>query len=83
MQTEDGSGDIVGKRYSVLGEQIPAVGECGEYFTNHGGASVGSFGVKAGYTVAIRISRTGIVSGSAEYTAPIGFMNMRWELEVV
>ena len=83
VQTEDGSGDIVGKRYSVLGEQIPAVGECGEYFTNHGGASVGSFGVKAGYTVAIRISRTGIVSGSAEYTAPIGFMNMRWELEVV
>lgn len=76
--TNDGTEQITGKKYNALGKPIPNIDECGQYAREHG---VDIVGVRPGYTVAVSISRSGVRSGSTAYTAPIGFMNMRWEIE--
>jgi hypothetical protein len=80
VHTVDGEEDIPGKKYEALGDPIPSAEECKKYMERK---SIATIGVKPGHTVAVRISRGPVVSGVAEYTAPIGFMNMQWALERV
>lgn len=82
IHTSDGSQDIPGRRYSSFGLHIPLYDECGEYASRKSISDPDDICVRPGYTVAIRIAR-GPVTGEmrTEYTAPIGFMNMRWVLE--
>lgn len=74
--------DVTGKVSSALGNALPYSAECKKYMADH---SVDVVGVRPGYTVAVRISRSDLpdtITG-AEYTSPLGFMNMRWILERV
>lgn len=78
IHTVDGEPDITGKRYAAFGNTIPYDDECKSYMNSK---QLTTVAVKPGYTVAVRISRGPAVSGVVEYTAPVGFMNMRWMLE--
>lgn len=78
IDTNDGSEQIPGKKYHALGSVIPNSAECTKYMTTH---SLNVIGVRPGYTVAVRIARGNVAESRNEYTAPIGFMNMRWDLE--
>ena len=72
--------DEYGRSYQVYGAAFPNNEDCSNYCSKH--QIVGSFGILPGYTVAIRFSRTAPTAGSA-YTAPIGFLNLRWSIEAV
>lgn len=78
VDTDDGSEQIVAKKYHSIGKPIPDAGECSKYMQDH---SIDVIGVRPGYTVAVKLSRGPVTSDSSEYTASIGFMNMRWEIE--
>lgn len=83
IHTKDDSDDVPAKMYSVLGEKIPNFDECSKYLAKHETITRATFGIRPGYTVAVRISRNSVVSGVDEYTGPIGFINMRWSLDRV
>lgn len=67
----------------AFGKVIPSLVECGTYSEKHPGTVETSFGVRPGYTVAVRLSRGPVVSGVQEYVGSVGFMNFRWQLERV
>jgi len=83
IHTEDGTDNIPCRLYDAIGSQLPDFNECSKYLSKHEDVSISSFGIRPGYTVAVRISRSGIASGASPYTAPIGFINMRWSLDMV
>lgn len=79
IHTKNDDADLPGKKYSSLGEAVPYIEECSRYAAEH---SVDVVGVRPGYTVAVRVARGDVSDASVQrYTAPIGFMNMRWVLE--
>lgn len=72
--------DEYGRSYQVYPAPFPNNDDCSDYCSKH--QIVGSFGILPGYTVAIRFSRTAATVEPA-YTAPIGFLNLRWSVEAV
>lgn len=71
--------DIDDRSAMAFGQSFPAESECGAYMASHAiGSSV--LGVRPGYVVAVRISRSAPTRGLEEYVGRIGFMNLRWAL---
>ena len=71
--------DVVpGKSELVLDHALPDSSECSEYVKSHT-ISTTVFGVKPGYTIAVRFSRSAPSSGLA-YEAPVGLINLRWAI---
>ena len=70
--------DVVGRSTKALGEMFPNDQECATYLDSH---VIGTtmLGVRPGYIVAARFSRKS-PSSNRQYTAPIGFINLRWSL---
>ena len=75
---------VEGNNALVINHAIPTKAECDGYVQRN---NVGvEFGVKPGYTVALRFSRSSPVFGAKEgspYTGNIGFLNLRWAIEEV
>lgn len=78
IDTDDGSDQVFAKKYHALGKSIPDIKECGKYVKDYG---IDVLGVKPGYTVAVRVARCAVSSGTKAYTAAIGFVNMGWKIE--
>lgn len=74
--------DFAGRSAQVLGYAFPTEDDCADYILAHAGQLSGPFGVRPGYTVAVRFSRTAPAEGEA-YTGSIGFLNLRWAIEEV
>jgi hypothetical protein len=70
--------DVEGKSYRVLGDTIPSDAECSGYLSNHLIGTT-SFGVRPGYIVSVKFSRSEPSSGTP-YTGKLGFINLRWSL---
>lgn len=74
-----------GNNALVVDHAIPTREECSKYITDQR-VPLGPFGIRPGYTVALRFSRSapmlGTMGGTA-YTGPIGFLNLRWSIEQV
>lgn len=70
--------NIVGRSTNALGDMFPNDKECSEYVATH---TIGTtvLGVRPGYIVAVRFSRKA-PSSNRQYTAPLGFINLRWSL---
>ena len=73
-------GTVLGKSAQVLDHMIPSPEDCSIYLANN--RVTGEFGIRPGYTVAIRFSRTAPSDGEP-YTGSIGFLNLRWAVEEV
>ena len=72
---------IAGKSVLVMDHAFPTQDDCKSFCSqNHISGSV--FGVKPGYTVSVRFSRSS-PSGGTPYTGAIGFLNLRWSVEKV
>ena len=81
VHTIDESSSVLGKSEAAFGAPVPKFDECPTFVQRHDSVE-SSFGVRPGYTVAIRISRGQVAGpGTSEYTGSLGFMNMRWRLE--
>jgi hypothetical protein len=71
---------VLGKNVRVLDYTIPSNNDCTKYITTNN--ITGVFGVRPGYTVAIRFSRAAPTEG-APYIGSVGFLNLRWSIEEV
>ena len=70
--------DIAGRSTKALGDMFPNDSECSAYLDSHViGTTI--LGVRPGYIVAVRFSRKA-PSSNRQYTAPLGFINLRWSL---
>ena len=78
IHNDVGIEDVPGKSEMVLDHAIPDKAECLNYVRSHTIATP-VFGVRPGYTLAIRFSRSA-PSSEAEYTGPVGIINLRWAL---
>lgn len=67
-----------GRSYEILGNPFPNEGSCSNYLASHV-IGTSSFGVRPGYIVSVRFSRSAPQAG-ASYTGKIGFINLRWAL---
>jgi len=74
--------DVSGRSARVLDYAFPTEKDCAGYVDSHAGKLSGVFGIRPGYTVAIRFSRDAPSSGTP-YTGAIGFLNLRWAVEEV
>lgn len=74
--------DVSGRSARVLDYAFPTEKDCAGYVESHAGKLSGVFGIRPGYTVAIRFSRDAPSSGTP-YTGAIGFLNLRWAVEEV
>lgn len=72
-----------GNNERVIDHAIPSPDDCGRYIAAHGITT--TFGVRPGYTIAIRFSRADMPPSEdgEEYTGAIGFLNLRWSIEEV
>ena len=69
--------------YHGLADPFPNNVDCSRYVSTHV-VSGGEIGVKPGYAVAVRFSRTNpSASGGSKYTGKIGFLSVRWALEEI
>lgn len=73
--------DEYGRSAQVYDHAFPTKDDCSSYVKAHGITS--AFGVKPGYTVAIRFSRSAPTAAGEPYTGAIGFLNLRWSVEEV
>jgi hypothetical protein len=80
IHNDSAIGTFYGKKIQVIDHSIPNPKDCTNYISEH--KISGIFGVKPGYTVAVRFSRTDPSSG-IPYTGDIGFLNLRWSIESV
>jgi hypothetical protein len=69
-----------GKSVLVLDHAFPTPEDCKTYYEAHQ-LSGTVFGVKPGYTVSVRFSRANPSDG-LPYIGPIGFLNLRWTVEL-
>jgi hypothetical protein len=67
-----------GRSYDALGNPMPSDSECSGYLSSHV-IGTSAFGVRPGYIVAVKFSRTAPSSGTP-YIGRIGFINLRWSL---
>ena len=74
--------DIRGRSVRVMDHAFPTEDECQGYIRNNLGNVAGVFGIRPGYTVAVRFSRTSPSNGEP-YVGSIGFLNLRWSIEEV
>ena len=74
-------GSLAGKSVLVMDHAFPTAAECSGYISRNNLVG-GVFGVRPGYTVAVRFSRTSPTTGTP-YTGAIGFLNLRWAIEEV
>ena len=74
--------DLGGRSARVMDGPFPTNEECKAYIQNNRGLVAGVFGIRPGYTVAVRFSRANPSSGDP-YTGAIGFLNLRWAIEEV
>jgi hypothetical protein len=72
--------DEAGVSQQVYDASFPNKTDCSEYVAAH--SITWAFGIRPGYTVAIRFSRTDPSTG-VPYEYPIGFLNLRWRVEEV
>jgi len=70
------------KAYEVLPDPFPNNDDCSQYFSTHT-VSSGELGVKPGYSVAVRLSRSAPRIGASPYVGKLGFLSVRWALEEV
>ena len=83
MHNDSSITPIAGKSVQVLDHAFPSPDDCQNYINNPANRVSGSvFGIKPGYTVSIRFSRSNPSDGTP-YTGAIGFLNLRWEIEQV
>jgi len=72
---------LLGKSVQVMDHAFPTKDDCKSYFdANMLSGTV--FGIKPGYTVSVRFSRSDPDSGTP-YTGAVGILNLRWEIEKV
>ena len=87
MHNDSTLADIPGKCAQVVERSFPYLDDCKNYsqgLATQGRAITGAFGVRPGYTVAIRFSRSDPSgAGVSPYTGAIGILNLRWTVEEV
>lgn len=71
---------VLGKSILALDHAFPTPDDCRSYYDAHS-LSGTVFGVKPGYTVSVRFSRSDPSSGTP-YTGAIGILNLRWSIEL-
>ena len=74
--------NLYGRSVMVLDHSFPTEDECRGYIDANLSKTSGVFGIRPGYTVAVRFSRVSPSSGTP-YTGDIGFLNLRWSIEEV
>lgn len=74
--------NLYGRSVQVMDHAFPTEDECQAYIRNNLNKVSGVFGVRPGYTVAVRFSRTAPSKGNP-YVGAIGFLNLRWAIEEV
>lgn len=70
--------DVDGRSSRALGDPLPSGSECESYLASHL-IGTSSFGVRPGYIVSVKFSRSAPSSGTP-YTGRLGFINLRWSL---
>ena len=70
--------DVMGRSAQAFGGPLPSEADCSGYLSTHV-IGTSTFGVRPGYIVSVRFSRTE-VSGNSAYTGKLGFINLRWAL---